>query len=64
MPCTLQLSLRGNLDPYVMHISCKYKCRRNTIFGPVYVLAVKMIFVIFNDESVETFKLTYVYVRR
>ena len=34
-PCVLQLSLRGNLGPYVMHISCRYQCTGNAIFGPV-----------------------------
>ena len=35
IPCTLQQSLRGNLGPYVMIISCRYECRGNPIFGPV-----------------------------
>ena len=37
MPCVLQLSLRGNLGQYVMHISCRYQmqCTGNAIFGPV-----------------------------
>ena len=40
MPCVLQLSLRGNLGQYVMHISCRYQCTGNAIFGPVEMASV------------------------
>ena len=60
MPCVLQLSLKGNLGPYVMHISCRYECTGNAIFGPVISLANLPIFSLLASQFVYVFFGEYV----
>ena len=51
MPCVLQLHLRGNLGPYVMHISSRYQCTGNAIFGPVVCVSTMLMYHSHSDGT-------------